>query len=283
MMKPRLRNRGTVTHNGLVYEHAGTLPVYRFERLNGDPALIHAIFTRLGGISTSPYESLNLGHSVGDDPIAVETNHTRVYEVLKIPRSQVVTCHLTHSADTLVVEATDGGRVVGRGDAMIAADAGLFLGMRFADCAPILLHDPVRRAVGLVHAGWRGTVHDVAGSAVQTMIKELGCSPKNILAMIGPSIGPCCYQVGEDVIRAGETIMPQQSASAGNAQLFSRHNGQHAHFDLWEANRRQLEAAGVAQVLVAGLCTACHTDHFFSHRAEQGRTGRFGVVIGYRE
>jgi YfiH family protein len=283
MMTTWLRNRGTVTHNGLVYEHAGTLPVYRFEQLNGDPALIHAIFTRLGGISTPPYESLNLGHSVGDDPIAVETNHARVYQALEIPRSQVVTCHLTHGDDTFVVEAADGGRVVGRGDAMVTADAGLFLGMRFADCVPILLHDPVRRAVGLAHAGWRGTVQNVAGSAVQTMINDLGCSPKSIRAMIGPSIGPCCYQVGEDVIRAGETIVTRKSASGSDMQLFSRRNGQHAHFDLWEANRRQLEAAGVDQVMIAGLCTACRTDHFFSHRAERGRTGRFGVVIGYRE
>jgi YfiH family protein len=166
---------------------------------------------------------------------------------------------------------------------MVTADAGLFLGMRFADCVPILFNDPVRRAVGLAHAGWRGTVSNVAGSVAQTMIDDLGCRPKNITAMIGPSIGACCYQVGEDVIQAVETVLPQKSSTDGDTQLFSHHNGRHAHFDLWEANHRQLEAAGVEQVIVAGLCTACHSDRFFSHRAEHGRTGRFGVVIGYRE
>jgi YfiH family protein len=165
---------------------------------------------------------------------------------------------------------------------MITADAGVYLSMRFADCVPILLHDPVRRAIGLAHAGWRGTVKNVAKSVVQAMVNSLGCSPDDITAVIGPAIGPCCYQVGEDVIQAAEAIFPQISASDNRAHLFSRRNGRHAYFDIWEANRRQLNEAGVGQLVVSRLCTACHTDHFFSHRAERGKTGRFGVVIGYR-
>ena len=94
---------------------------------------------------------------------------------------------------------------------------------------------------------------------------------------------PCCYQVGEDVIEAVEAVFPRGLASGSDAQLFSRRNGHHAYFNMWEANRRQLEAAGVGRLVVSGLCTACHTDHFYSHRAERGKTGRFGVVIGYRE
>jgi YfiH family protein len=183
----------------------------------------------------------------------------------------------------LLVTAADGGRLVGQGDAMITADAGVYLSMRFADCAPILLHDPVRRAVGLAHAGWRGTVKNVAGAVVGAMVDSLGCSPRNITAVIGPAIGPCCYQVGEDVIQAVEAIFPQRTAFDKDSQLFSRRNGRRAYFDMWEANRRQLKTAGVGRLVVSGLCTACHTDHFFSHRAERGKTGRFGVVIGYRE
>jgi YfiH family protein len=165
---------------------------------------------------------------------------------------------------------------------MVTADAGVFLSMRFADCVPILLNDPVRHAIGLAHAGWRGTVKNAAGAAVQAMVKELGCSPGNITAVIGPAIGSCCYQVGEDVIQAVEATFPRVTASDNGAQLVSRRNGQRAYLDLWEANRRQLAAARVGQVVVSGLCTACHTDHFFSHRAERGKTGRFGVVMGYR-
>lgn len=274
---------GNETHSndGLRYENAGSLPVYRFEQLNGDPALVHAVFTRQGGVSAPPYESLNLGHTVGDNSVAIEVNHDRVYRAMGTTRSQAVTCHLTHSADVLLVTAADRGHVVGQGDAMITADAGVYLSMRFADCAPILLHDPVRRAVGLAHAGWRGTVKNVAKSVVQAMVDSLGCSPQNITAVIGPAIGPCCYQVGNDVIKAVEAIFPKMSASDSSTQLFSRRNERHAYFDLWEANRQQLTTAGVGQTVVSSLCTACHTDHFFSHRAERGKTGRFGVVIGY--
>ncbi len=263
--------------NGLRYERVGALPVYRLDRLNDDPSLVHAIFTRLGGVSLPPYASLNLGHSVGDDPAAVEANHNRVYRALHIHRSQTVTCHLTHSADVLVVTAADGGRIAGRGDAMVTADPGVYLSMRFADCVPILLYDPVRGAVGLAHAGWRGTVKNVAGAAVRAMVDELGCSPETTTAVIGPAIGPCCYQVGDEVIQAVEASFCDSTC------LLSRRHKRRAHFDLWEANRQQLVAAGVSQVLVVGLYTACHTDRFFSHRAEQGHTGRFGVVIGYRE
>jgi hypothetical protein len=291
MLTTPFRKKGAFPGNGLRYEHAGTLPVYRFDQLSNDSELTHAVFTRLGGVSLPPFASLNLGHTVGDDPTAVETNHTRVYGTLGIHRSQTVTCHLTHSTDVLVVTATDRGQTVGQGDAMVTADLGVYLSMRFADCVPLLLHDPVRRAIGLAHAGWRGTVKDVAGAVVQTMVDDLGCSPETMTAVIGPSIGRCCYQVGEEVIQAMEATFPtwpasraaQGPAGGNHARLFSRRNGRHAHFDLWEANRQQLAAAGVGRVIVAGLCTACHTDHFFSHRAERRRTGRFGVVIGYRE
>jgi YfiH family protein len=172
--------------------------------------------------------------------------------------------------------------VVGQGDALVTAATGVFLNMRFADCAPILLHDPVRKAVGLAHAGWRGTVKNVAGATVQAMVNDLGCMPHNITAVIGPAIGPCCYQVGEDVIQAVQAALPHPSVGKATP-LFSRRNGHYAYFDLWEANSRQLAGAGVGQVIVSELCTACRTDQFFSHRAERGKTGRFGVVIGYRE
>jgi len=274
--------RESFSGDGLRYEWAGRLPVYHFEQLSSDPTLVHAVFTRLGGVSSPPYASLNLGHTVGDDLACVEINHERMCHALEIARPQVVTCHLTHSAEVLMVKEADRGRVVGQGDGLVTADTGVFLGMRFADCAPILLHDPVRRAVGLAHAGWRGTVKNVAGAAVRAMANDLGCMPHNITAVIGPAIGPCCYQVGEDVIQAVEAVIPLPCVGK-HSPLFSRRNGRYAYFDLWEANRRQLATAGAGQVIISGLCTACRTDHFFSHRAERGKTGRFGVVIGYRE
>jgi YfiH family protein len=308
MQQSSWHKRQLTPGDGLYYDYAASLPVYRFAHLAEDSCLVHAVFTRQGGVSRPPYASLNLGHSVGDDPAAVDANHNRVYQALGLSRSQSVTCHLTHSADVFVVTAAHRGHVVGQGDGMVTADQGVFLSMRFADCAPILLHDPVRGAVGLAHAGWRGTVKNVAGAAVHTMVRELGCFPENITAVIGPAIGPCCYEVGEDVIQAvqmsfasgaGLEGIPgppspklggavQMSFASGTGlegdvgRLFNRYNGRHAYFDLWEANRQQLIAAGVGRIVTSGICTACRTDQFFSHRAERGRTGRFGVVIGYR-
>jgi YfiH family protein len=121
-------------------------------------------------------------------------------------------------------------------------------------------------------------MQNIAGATVRAMVEQLDCRAKDIIAVIGPAIGPCCYEVGREVMDAAATEFSE------SASLFIRRNGKpdHAHFDLWEANRRQLAAAGVTQIIQSGLCTACRTDHFFSHRAERGRTGRFGVIIGLR-
>jgi len=263
--------------NGLRFELVGELPVYRFEPWGAEPSLVHAVLTRLGGVSLPPFASLNLSQVVGDDPAAVATNYERVCGALGIRRSQMATCYQFHSADVFVVAASDGGRLVGHGDAMITDQPGVYLSMRFADCTPLLLHDPVRRAVGIAHAGWRGTLKNVAGAVVRAMVERLGCLPGDITAVVGPAIGPCCYQVGSEVIQAAEAVR------ADAAELLQPHAGGCYHFDLWEANRRQLVEAGVSHAAVAGLCTACRTDHFFSHRAEQGQTGRFAALIGYRE
>ncbi len=262
--------------NGLRFEHAGELPVYRFEPWNGELSLVHAVLTRLGGVSLPPFASLTRSQVVGDDAAAVATNYERVCGALGIRRSQMAICYQVHSADVFVVAASDGGQVVGRGDAMVTDQPGVYLSMRFADCTPLLLHDPVRRAVGIAHAGWRGTLKNVAGAVVRAMVERLGCRSGDITAVVGPAIGPCCYQVGSEVIRAAE-------AARGDAADLLHHRGERAYFDLWETNRRQFVEAGVGHVAVAGLCTACRTDRFFSHRAEQGRSGRFAALIGYRE
>lgn len=240
------------------------------------PYLVHAIFTRHGGVSQPPYATLNLSRAVGDDPSAVEHNHARMYRALGITHSQVAQCHLIHSAKVHVITAQEAGHWQGRADGMVTAQPGVMLSMRFADCLPILLHDPRRKAVGLVHAGWRGTLQNVAAAAVRAMVDELGCVAQDITALIGPSIGPCCYEVGAEVVQAFATALPEMAPS-----LLHR-DGRHVHLDLWQANQQQLLAAGVGQVFNMALCTACRHDLFFSHRGDGGRTGRFGVVLGYR-
>ena len=263
--------------DGFHLEHLDGVPVFRLDRLEQVSRLVHAIFTRQGGESLPPFATLNLGRAVGDAPDAVDANHQRAYRALQICRSQVVACHLVHGTDVLVATGADGGHWLGKADALITDKPGLYLSMRFADCLPILLNDARRGAVGLAHAGWRGTVKNVAEATVQAMVDELGCSRHHITAVIGPAIGPCCYQVGGEVIRAVEETFDKSS------RVLSQRPDQPVFFDLWEANRQHLVQAGVGQVIVMRLCTACHTAHFFSHRAERGHTGRFGVVIGYQE
>lgn len=259
------------------FEHLDGLPLYRLVRWKEQPRLLHAIFTRLGGVSAPPYATLNLSHSVGDDPRAVEANHQRVYAALGVRAEQVATCHLTHSTRAFVVTSSSQTGLLGKGDILVTAHPDVYLFMRFADCLPILLYDPERSAVGLAHAGWRGTLQNVAGAAVQAMTEGLGCRAKDLQAVIGPGIGPCCYEVGEEVIRAVRAVF-------GDDQTVLRPAGARAaFFDLRQANRQQLLAAGVQQVATMDLCTACHSQIFFSHRAEGGRTGRFGVIIGYRD
>ena len=143
----------------------------------------------------------------------------------------------------------------------------------FADCVPILLYDPARAVVGMAHAGWLGTVRGAAREAVLAMTRHYGSRPAEILAAIGPSIGPDHYEVGPEVV-----TQVQQTFGPTAVDLVERREGK-AYLDLWRANRAQLEASGVHQIEVSGVCTACHLEDWFSHRAERGRTGRFGALM----
>jgi YfiH family protein len=145
--------------------------------------------------------------------------------------------------------------------------------MRFADCAPILLHDPAKGVVGLVHSGWLGTVRGAVRAAVEAMQTRYGTIPADILAAIGPSIGPDHYEVGEDVMTR------LRGAFGAIAETLLESHGGGIHLNLWEANRLLLEQTGVKQIEIAGLCTACRPSDWFSHRAQKGKTGRFGALI----
>jgi hypothetical protein len=254
-------------------EQAG-LVYYQFDRWADDPRLAHGIFTRRGGASQPPWDSLNLGGTVGDDQSAVRENHRRVYAALNLDAARACTVWQVHSADTVVVRGSvPNRRWLARADGMVTDQPGLPLVMRFADCAPILLFDPVQHVIGLAHAGWRGTVAGAATSALQTMCTAFDSRPHNVQAAVGPSIGPDRYQVGEEVVQA------VQAAFGSVDNLIRRADDGSAYLNLWAANCLALERAGVTQIDLAGLCTATRTDEFYSHRAEAGRTGRFGVVM----
>lgn len=175
------------------------------------------------------------------------------------------------------MSASDGGRVFPETDALISNVPGLVLWLRFADCVPVLLYAPKQGAVGLAHAGWQGTLKGVAAETARAMTVTYGCLPEDLRVGIGPAIGPCCFEVGPEVLEAVRARCAVPEALISQPQA----NGK-AHLDLWLANVQQLQALGVREIEVAGLCTACHTDEFYSHRAEHGRTGRFPALIGLR-
>ncbi len=261
--------------NGLYRMQGDGIPFFRVAAFDVYPSLTYGIFGRQGGVSLPPFATLNLGHAVGDEPQAVQENFERACAALGISSGQTTACHLYHSANIATVTRKNQQRVMGWADGLITAEPDIFLVMRFGDCTPLIFFDPVRQAVGLTHAGWRGTMKNAAGATIAALTERLGCRPKNIIAVIGPAIGPCCYEVGQDVIEAaGKSFVDITGLFEENGKP------DHAHFDMWAANRRQLIAAGVEHIIESGLCTACHTDLFFSHRAEKGQTGRFGVIIG---
>ena len=253
-----------------------TLPLFHFDRLSAYPELLHAVATRHGGVSQAPFATLNLGGSVGDDPAAVHENHERLCQRLGVARGHLVTAFLTHSDRVAVVSQADWGRRFGDTDALVTADPGVYLTLRFADCVPILLYDPVRRVIGIVHAGWRGTLALITQKTARVMGEAFGSDPADLVAGIGPSLGPCCAEMGAEVVARTRAVF------GAAADDLLRPGVRKPHLDLWAANRLQLEAIGVRQVETAGLCTVCHVADYFSHRAEHGKTGRFGAVIGLR-
>ena len=260
----------------MIRDHVNGVVQYHFEGLDGVENLRHAVLTRLGGVSEGPYATLNLGHTVGDDPDAVEENHRRALMPLGIHPEQVVSPWQVHGARVEIVGKEHLGTVRPETDALLTHAPGVPLMMRFGDCTPVLLCDPARGVLGMAHAGWRGVVAGVVGATVRAMTERLGCNPQHVWAGVGPTIGPCCYEVGPDV---AEEI---REACPAEAPVIQRVNDR-IHADLPLAVEAQLKRAGIRRIEQAGLCTSCQVEEFFSHRAEDGRTGRFGIVIGWQD
>ncbi len=251
---------------------AGTVPLYQFDSLNGFPAVRHGISTRRGGVSQPPWATLNLSHTKGDDPAHVDENQRRFCLALQVSPESIVTAYQVHGTRVVQVTAADRGQRQPQCDAMITNTADVALLLRFADCTPVILYDPQQQAIGLAHAGWRGTVAQMTAVAVTAMQQAFGSHPADLVAAIGPAIGPCCYIVGDEVVAQVHASLPQANS------LITTVHGQ-PHFDLWAANIQQLQACGVHNIELAGLCTACHRDWFFSHRAEQGQCGHFAALL----
>ncbi len=247
------------------------MELLRFANLSAIPGVVHAISTRAGGVSEGRCESLNVSYSVGDSAKNVDENLRRVAEAISARRGDLFSAYQVHGREVTVVDAETESQPRPRCDVLVTSSAAKTLMLRYADCTPVLLADPKRRAVAAVHAGWRGSAVRAAGAAVEALRDQFGSQPRDIVAGIGPAIGPCCYTVGQDVVEA----------FADRPDLFSRTEGGQR-LDLWAANQQALVEAGVPseQIEVAGICTQCQAERFFSHRANGGQpAGRFAALI----
>jgi polyphenol oxidase len=255
------------------FYHPDSIRFYRFASLE-TPGLEHAVFTRRGGVSPEPWASLNVGGLRGDDPGRVLQNRVLSFQALGREPESVYDVWQVHGTEVICTNDPRPANVLHRkADATLTDRPEVTLFMRFADCVPVLFYDPRRRVVGLAHAGWMGTVDGMVTEMVAAMQAEYSCDPVDIQAAIGPSIAAHHYPVGAEVVARVEAAFGEEASG-----LLERANGG-AYFDLWAANRLLLERAGVRQIEVAGICTACHLEDWYSHRGEHGQTGRFGALI----
>jgi len=254
--------------NGLQYFHFEELDRLGFK---------HGFFTRQGGVSPQPWSSLNLGGTNGDSRANVVENRRRIFECTGIPVESILDVWQVHETEILHAEKPRPLDMPHqKADGITCSEKGITLFMRFADCVPILFVDPNRRVIGIAHAGWKGTVKKIAGMMVDHLVSDYQCQPVDIIAAIGPSIGPDHYEVDDDVISRVKHIFGEKSKD-----LLVK-VGEKIHFDLWETNRLILKESGVEKILNASLCTACDTQKWYSHRAEDGKTGRFGAYLAFK-
>ena len=268
--------------NGITVERRGELQYIQFASFQQTGKISHGFTTRLGGVSLAPYDGLNMALHVGDDPAKVRMNRDLICTALGMKVEDLVAGEQVHGSEVAVVTAEHKGRgaldydtALPATDALITNVPGVPLSSYYADCVPILFYDPVKTCVGLAHAGWRGTVQEIAGKTVARMTEVYGSEPADILAGIGPSIGPCCYQVDLPVQQALEKTF-------GYWQELLKPVGEGRWLlDLWETNRKILLASGIpgSNITVANICTCCQAKELFSYRADQGKTGRMASLI----
>ena len=251
-----------------------------FDHLNVFPGLVHGVFSRAGGYSKGPFLGLNVGLNTGDDPEIVNRNRTRMLSSLNLTR--VLFLNQVHGTDIAVIKSEkDAAGAVWKGqgaapskifkaDAVVTNLKNLGLVIQVADCQALVLYDPKKGVIANIHSGWRGSVADLIGRCVDTMVTQFGCTPANIRAGISPSLGPCCAQfINYD----------QEIPKA----LWQYKEKDRPYFNFWQISRDQLGAHGVLgeHIEIMGLCTRCRTDLFYSFRANKV-TGRFAAVIALK-
>ncbi len=259
------------------------LVVYTFPIFDAYPHVTCMVSTRLGGVSVGHLRSLNLSFRAGDREEHVIENRARFYRVARVEAESIAQGQLVHGNHIEVItrDSPEGARFFfPETDGLVTKLTNRPLFIPVADCTAIAFFDPAQQVIGMVHAGWKGAINRISQRMVETMQHVYGCDPSDILVGISPGIGPCCYQVREDLVEIFTQAFPE-----GASHFFLPQPDDTIHLDMWAALRWQLGASGILpeHLEVAEICTACHTDEFYSHRAEHGRTGRFACLLVLRE
>ncbi len=263
----------------MLVKNIGNRTYLRSNILSDINGIEHFFTTKPGGVSSGKITGLNLGFRVGDNPESVEKNYIHISEDFDIPFERITAAKQIHSFDVRVITENECGFGVSRLDQIFEADGlvtnckNMPLMVFYADCVPILMVEESVGVVAAVHSGWRGTVSGIAKNAVLTMTEKFGARPECIKAVIGPSIGKCCFETGADVANNFENSLVERLPD-GKFKV-----------NLWEANRQILLKSGLNQqnIEVLGMCTMCHPELLYSYRAHGDSTGRMGAVIMLKE
>lgn len=275
-------------HPVLKQNRMGELEYLTYPMLEKTGIVTHMVSTRLGGASRGMFATMNYSYTRGDEKEAVDENYRRTARVFGAAADAFVCSDQTHTANVRAVTQEDRGKGVTRAkdyrdvDGLVTNVPGLILSTFYADCVPLLFVDPVRRAIGCSHSGWRGTAAEMGRVTVETMAKEYGSAPEDILAAVGPSICQDCYEVSGDVAEQFKALFSQEKYAFVDPQavVLDKGNGKYQ-LDLWEANRAVLLSAGILRehISVTDICTCHNPDYLFSHRASRGKRGNFGAFI----
>lgn len=252
----------------------GKIKYYIDEKIESAGGLLHIFTTRHGGFSSGPLFSMNMSPT-RDNPETVRFNYKAVCMCENIPAERCVLSQQTHTTNIRIVNEEDAGKGIFKEsdikdiDGLVTNVKNLPIVIFYADCVPILLYDSTKKVVAAVHAGWKGTVNNIAGKAIDIMVEKFGCNPGNILAAIGPSIGSCCFETGPEVA--------EKFISAGLSE-FVEFKGEKFYIDLQSVNEHFMKNNGVENINISHLCTKCNTADFFSHRGCGADTGRMALI-----
>lgn len=263
------------------------VPFFTYEHFEAADMVVHGFSTRMGGVSTGHCATMNLSFERGDVEEAVWTNYELLAAAIGFSTDSLVLSCQTHTANVRIVTKEDRGKGFLRPrdytdvDGLITNVPGLTLATFYADCVPLFFVDPVHRAIGLAHSGWRGTVQKIGKVTVEKMTKAYGTDPKDVLAAIGPSICQSCYEVSEEVVAQFRAVFEKK---LWPELFYEKENGKYQ-LDLWRANERILEEAGILREhsSTTNVCTCCNPEYLFSHRASKGKRGNLGAFLQIRE